>query len=1092
MSIDANRTGGPACTPEWYAWVDTVTAYTDSEVTAGRTYRYAVSSLRLYTEPGRESAWSGQLTATARTPRQPVRPGAPKGLSARANGSRVALSWTAPTSGDSPASYSVYRDDGNGCGNLRSVHSGLAADSTYFEDTTVTDGNTYCYQMTAWNSGGESSRSGTAVVKAVAPGPPTGLRAASASETEIGLGWTAPEDNGGGAVDSYNVHRCEPDDGEPCTPEWHAWVEKATEYIDTEVIKQATYQYAISSLRLHTGSGRESLWSNPVAVVARSRAHLPPDVWRGVDLSYVNELEDCEAVYRSEGAIRDPFEILADEGANIARFRLWHTPDWTDYGTLEDVMKSIGRAKTSGMRVLLDFHYSDDWADPGNQQIPLAWRSAESVEEIEDLLYDYTFESLITLHEEGLLPDYVQVGNEINNGLAHSDPAVDSWEANPERNVSLVNSGITAVRDVANQTGHHIGVILHIAQPENVEAWLDRAEARVPRLADFDAIGVSYYPQWSRLDLAEVERELERLRHKYGKEIVIVETAYPWTLQNNDSSTNILDESSLLDGYPATVDGQRNFLIDQLDAVLQAEGLGVIYWEPAWISTSCSTRWAQGSAWENAALFDYENSELHEGADFLSFNFNDRVPVDIPDSNLRAAIEEALGKAADDQITRADMEMLVALEAEDRDIKDLTGLEFATYLTSLNLRNNAISDISVLTELPNLTSVRLDGNPLDDMAIGVHIPRLRASGVRVHWTPEEFEASHRVPLFPSASNLVRQGFARVINHSADGGEMMIAAIDDAGFRYGPVALSIEAGQTVHFNSDDLESGTANKGLPYGVGPGQGDWRLEFNSNLDLEVFAYVRTRDGFLTAMHDVAPSSSDGIDVVTFNPASNVNQVSRLRLINPGDDTAEVAISGVDDAGASPGNGVLVSVPGGESLALSSDELESGAGLNGSLGDGVGKWRLTVDSDREIVAMSLLENPGTGHLTNLSTIPAISEDDVHLVPLFPSASDALGRQGVARVVNRSAQAGQVRIEARDDAGNIYEPLTLALDAGETAHFNSYDLELGNADKGLTGSTGSGMRDWRLALTSALEIEVLFLHPYAGRFLDVHARCRAR
>ena len=319
---------------------------------------------------------------------------------------------------------------------------------------------------------------------------------------------------------------------------------------------------------------------------------------------------------------------------------------------------------------------------------------------------------------------------------------------------------------------------------------------------------------------------------------------------------------------------------------------------------------------------------------------------------------------------------------------------------------------------------------------------------------------------------MRQGFVRLINHSADAGEVGIEAIDDAGTRREAATLSFEAGQTIHFNSNDLEEGNATKGFE-GIGTGQGDWRLEFSTDLDIEVLSYIRTADGFLTAMHDVAPVGEAGHRVATFNPANNVNQVSRLRLVNPADDTAEVTISGVDDAGTSPGNDVLVSLPGGESVTLSSDELETGAGLTGSLGDGAGKWRLAVDSDREIVAMSLLESVGTGHLTNLSTVPAVPEDGVYLVPLFPSASDALGRQGFARVVNRSAQAGEVGIEARGDTGTIYEPLTLALDAGETAHFNSDDLELGNAEKGLTGSTGPGTHDWRLALTSALEIEVL-------------------
>ena len=338
-------------------------------------------------------------------------------------------------------------------------------------------------------------------------------------------------------------------------------------------------------------------------------------------------------------------------------------------------------------------------------------------------------------------------------------------------------------------------------------------------------------------------------------------------------------------------------------------------------------------------------------------------------------------------------------------------------------------------------------------------------------------------LFPRADDAVRQGFARVINHSPEGGTVEITGFDDAGMRYGPVELSIGAGKTVHFNSGDLESGNDAKGLSGGVGTGQGDWRLAFETALDIEVLSYIRTRDGFLTAMHDVAPAGPDGLTVVTFNPASNLNQASRLRLINPGDADAGVTITGIDDAGASPGEGVWLSVAAGASVTLGADALESGAGLNGSLGDGRGKWRLGVKSDAGIVAMSLLENRGTGHLTNLSTAPPVAGDGTHAVPLFPAASDASGRQGFARVANRSEEAGEVLIQAYDEYDTVYEPAALSLGAGETAHFNSDDLELGNAQKGLTGGTGAGTGDWRLELTSDLVIEVYSYIRTADGFL---------
>lgn len=344
-------------------------------------------------------------------------------------------------------------------------------------------------------------------------------------------------------------------------------------------------------------------------------------LWRGVDLSYVNELEDCGAEYRFNDTVMDPYDLFASLGGNIVRLRLWHSPTWTRYSTLEDVQKSIRRAHEAGMRVLLDFHYSDDWADPGDQIIPSAWQDAGDTQELAQRVYDYTLDVLTELDALGLAPEFVQVGNEINTEILLDEPVPEDTPIDWPRNAALINAGIRAVRDFSHESVTTPEVMLHIAQPEYVEPWLD--DALEAGIEPFDILGVSYYPKWSDVPFTNVGETIRRFKEKYGKDVVIVETAYPWTLAWNDEAGNLLGEDSLEKGYPATIDGQRRFLIDLMQSVVDGGGLGIVYWEPAWISSDCQTRWGKGSHWENATLFHFDGARLHQGAQFLGRDYTD-------------------------------------------------------------------------------------------------------------------------------------------------------------------------------------------------------------------------------------------------------------------------------------------------------------------------------------------------------------------------------------------------------------------------------------------------------------------------------------
>ena len=237
--------------------------------------------------------------------------------------------------------------------------------------------------------------------------------------------------------------------------------------------------------------------------------------------------------------------------------------------------------------------------------------------------------------------------------------------------------------------------------------------------------------------------------------------------------------------------------------------------------------------------------------------------------------------------------------------------------------------------------------------------------------------AHVLPLFLSASapefmGVTQQGFIRVINHSDEEARVAISGYDDAGTHSGPVTLTLGAKRTIHLNSGDVEDGNSEKNLSGGLGaPTRGNWRLHLHSDQDIEPLAYIRTRpDGFLTSMSAIAPSGAMRHRVSIFNPASNFNQRSWLRLINLSDAAVNVTISGVDDAGvAAPGGEVRLSLARQEAKAVTSEELESGASdLIGSFGqkEAGGKWQLTVTADQPIAVMSLLSTP-TGHLSNLS-----------------------------------------------------------------------------------------------------------------------------
>ena len=340
-----------------------------------------------------------------------------------------------------------------------------------------------------------------------------------------------------------------------------------------------------------------------------------PDKIVGADLSYINEIEDCGAYYQSGGKKVEPYQFFKDKGCNLVRLRLWHSPINSPYSNFEDVVRSIKRAKKAKMAVLLDFHYSDTWADPGKQNIPKAWSEIKDEAVLGDSLYNYTFQTLEKLLKEDLLPEMVQVGNETNSEIMQPEDTM-SDTINWKRNGFLLQKGLKAVRDFSKKHNQKVEIMLHIAQPENALKWF--ATATEKGIKDYDWIGISYYPLWSEIKFEALPKAIDSLVKTYQKKFVIVETSYPHTLQNFDKANNILNEKSLIEGYPPTPEGQRKYLLDLTKITLKHGGSGVVYWEPAWVTSSCKTLWGDGSHWDNATLFDaFNNNEALMGFDFF-------------------------------------------------------------------------------------------------------------------------------------------------------------------------------------------------------------------------------------------------------------------------------------------------------------------------------------------------------------------------------------------------------------------------------------------------------------------------------------------
>lgn len=314
-----------------------------------------------------------------------------------------------------------------------------------------------------------------------------------------------------------------------------------------------------------------------------------------VDVSFYPEIATSNPVfYNPSGQPQDFLQILKNAGINTIRLRLWVHPA-TGHSGFDEVKLFSQTLKNQGFKTWLSLHYSDTWADPSQQLTPTAWQGL-NFSILQDSVFHYTKKVV-----EQLQPDYVQVGNEINSGFLHPYGHITT------QNTQFKNLLVTATQAV-RQFAPQSKIIIHYAGLSGADWFFNQITA-----IDYDIIGVSYYPIWHGKDLTLLKNTLQNLGQNYNKQIVIAETAYPFTLGYNDWTNNIvgLESQLIVPEYPATLEGQKQYVQTVKNIINHqvTNGLGFCYWGAEWVAWR-GTQATDGSSWENQALFDFQNKAV--------------------------------------------------------------------------------------------------------------------------------------------------------------------------------------------------------------------------------------------------------------------------------------------------------------------------------------------------------------------------------------------------------------------------------------------------------------------------------------------------
>ncbi|HEY4390215.1 MAG TPA: glycosyl hydrolase 53 family protein [Paenibacillus sp.] len=401
---------------------------------------------------------------------------------------------------------------------------------------------------------------------------------------------------------------------------WEKWTQYSVQNI--EVVNGAiTIGFDVSA-----PTGTWGYFDDVELIKMEEDSYNPADFIKGVDISTLQALEDKGVAFYDNGVKKDLLTILKDHGVNYVRLRLWNDPVEADgYNDKSHTVAMAQRVKAAGMKLLLDFHYSDFWADPGQQVKPKAWKDLD-FNDLKQAVYAYTHEVLSELTALDAYPDMIQIGNEINSGMLHPDGSTSNFDQLAE----LLKQGSLAVRDTVPQD-HEVKIMLHLAEGGSNGKFRSFFDQIQKRGVDYDVIGLSYYPYWHGT-FQDLKSNMNDLVARYGKEVVVAETAYPYTYEDADGHGNIAGENETkIAGFPASVENQKLVTETVMNTVAHVDGhrgLGVFYWEPAWLP-GVGWKSGEGNAWENQAMFDFNGNALESlnAFQFTPGSISDILPL---------------------------------------------------------------------------------------------------------------------------------------------------------------------------------------------------------------------------------------------------------------------------------------------------------------------------------------------------------------------------------------------------------------------------------------------------------------------------------